>query len=188
MKEFLINAGGLLSFGAMVWFGVKVWRGKAEPTSMASWLMWVILDAVILGSTIATHKPCALALSYVAGASFVFIVHIKKGKWVWTYVETISAGGTAVSTILWFTLSPEAGVIAGIVAMTAAGMPMLLSFAKAPDRQAFWLFANVTIACAMTLIATWPWTIGGSLLSGGGLLYNGLVAYLATRDQRPLVA
>ena len=114
----------------------------------------------------------------------MFIVHIWKGKWVWTSLETWSAIGAAISMGLWLTLSPEAGVIAGVVAMTAAGMPLVLSFIKAPDRQAFWLFANVAIACGMTLIATWPWTIGGSLLSGGGILYNGYVAYLALKDKR----
>lgn len=186
MKELLINAGGMLSFASLIWYGIKVWLGKATPTSIASWVMWVILDVVILGSTLATGKPFALALSYVAGAAFVLVVHLKKGTWTWTYVETISAVGATVSTILWQTLSPEAGVIAGVVAMTAAGMPMLLFFYRHPDRQAFWVFMNVTIACTMTLIATWPWTIGGSLLCGGGLLYNGFMAYLAFQDKKAL--
>jgi len=183
MKELLINSAAVLSFLNLSWFAVKVWRGKAALTSTASWLMWVVIDLVILGSTIATHKPYALALSYTLGASAVLFVQLKLGKWIWTRVETVSAIGSAISLLLWQILSPECGVIAGIMALNISGFPLLMILWKNPDRQAFWMFTTTAIACLMTLIGTWPWTIGGSLLSVSGILYNATLAGLVLRKK-----
>jgi hypothetical protein len=184
MKGLLINTAGILSFINLAWFALKIWRHKAATTSTASWLMWVVLDLVILGSTIATHQPCALALSYTLGASAVLLVHFKLGRWIWTRVETVSAIGAAISAVLWQTLSAEWGVIAGIIAMNVAGVPLIIGLWKQPDRQAFWVFATTAIACLMTLLGTWPWTIGGSLLPGAGMIYNAAIAYMVLRDKR----
>ena len=184
MKGIIINAAGILSFLNLAWFAIKVWNKKVEANSTASWLMWVILDTVVLGSTAASGKSIALAASYVAGASMVFAAHLKHGKWVWTWVETLSAIGATVAAILWQTLSPEAGVIAGIVAMTAAGVPILVFFCKSPDRGAAAMFGVTTFACLITLLASLPWSIGGCLLSAGGFVYNGLMSSLAIRDRR----
>jgi hypothetical protein len=183
MKELLISAAGILSFVNLVWYALKVWRKYASPTNTASWLMWVILDAVILGSSITTGQPYALALSYTLGAAAVLLVHFKLGTWTWTRVETVSAIGTVIATVLWQKLSPEYGVISGVTAMTLAGIPLMCGLWKQPDSQSFWVFTITAIACFLTLLGTWPWTIGGSLLPAAGIIYNVLVALLTIRDK-----
>lgn len=183
MKELIINVAGILSFLNLVWYALKVWRRKASPTNTASWLMWVILDSVILCSSITTGQPYALALSYTLGAAAVLFVHLKLGTWTWTRVETLSAIGAVIATVLWQMLSPEYGVIAGVTAMTLAGIPLMCGLWKQPDSRSFWMFCNTAIACFLTLLGTWPWTIGGSLLPVAGMIYNVLAAFLTIRDK-----
>ena len=146
--------------------------------------MWFSLDIILLACTIATGKPYRLILSYTIGSLIVLIVHCNRGKWMWTHIETLSAVGVAVTAVLWQTLSPELGVIAGVSAMTIAGIPMTIHLWEHPDRGAFWMFTNTLIACTLTLIGTWPWSIGGSLLPGGVIFFNGLLAWIVLRDNR----
>ncbi|MFA6297413.1 MAG: hypothetical protein WC629_02520, partial [Candidatus Paceibacterota bacterium] len=84
----------------------------------------------------------------------------------------------------WQTLSPEYGVVAGVVALNISGFPLLRSLWKHPDRQAFWMFAITAFACFLTLLVTWPWTIGGSLLSVSGIVYNFTLALLVLRKEK----
>lgn len=183
----LIYGAGALSFVNLAWYAIKIWFRMTPANSIASWMMWVALDAVILGSTIATHQPYALSLSYVAGALLVLIAHFKCGTWVWTNVETYSLIGAVIATILWQTVSANVGVLSGLTAMTLAGIPLMQYMWVHPDRKSFWMFTNTCIACVLTLIPTWPWTIGGSALSLGGLAFNGTMAWMTTRKPADVV-
>lgn len=184
----LILIAGLLSFLNLTWYAIKVWTKKAGANSIASWLMWVCLDSVILGCTLATGKPYALALSYVAGASFVLIAQFKRGTWTWTGVETFSAIGATIATILWQTIDPAYGVGAGVIAMTLAGIPLMRFMWNNPDPTSFWMFANTVIACILTLVALDTWSIGGALLPAGGLLFNGYMAIIVLRKKKNVAA
>lgn len=184
MKENLIMIAGLISFLNLAFYAYQVWTRKAGANSIASWLMWLTLDVVILGSSIATKQPYALALSYVAGATLVLIAQCKRGTWVWTNVETFSGIGAVIATVLWQTMSPESGVKAGVIAMSLAGIPMMKFMWNNPDRTAFPMFAITTVACIMTMFGTLPWTVGGSLLATGGALFNGYMAIIVLRNER----
>jgi hypothetical protein len=183
MNQYLINAAGILSFLNLAYFAWRVWTGRVPPASTASWLMWVILDSVILGASIATGQPYALALSYTLGAATVLAANLKRGRWVWTRVETFSAIGAAIATVVWQSLDAEWGVVAGVIAMTLAGYPLAKTIWTSPNPGYFWMLANTAIACILTLIGTLPWTIGGSLLSGAGLAFNGTLAALSLRKK-----
>jgi hypothetical protein len=175
MNSWTITAA-LLSFFNLAWFANQIFRKKITATNSATWMMWVILDSIILGSNIETGKPYFLALSYVAGATPVFVAHLKMGSWKWTRRETFSAIVAILATVIWQTTSANWGVIAGVLAMTSAGIPLLLDLRKKPDSNCFWVFGLTSIACLLTIISIWPWTVGGTALAFGGILYNGYLA------------
>ena len=177
----LIYGGGSLSLLNLLYFAWGIWSGAIAPTNTASWLMWTLLDLTALGTAIASRNPFALALSYTVGAGAVLLVHLRLGTWTWTWVESFSALGVVVSIILWQKLSADYGIIACVSAMTIAGTPLLVTLWSYPDPRVFWVFANTAIACAMTLAGSRPWTVGGVMLPGCGLIWNGAVALIALR-------
>ncbi len=178
MKHLLLYGAAVLSFINLTSYAHRIHRGKARATNTATWLMWVVLDIIVLASTIVTNEPFALALSYTLGASAVLLVHFTRGSWKWTWVETVCAIGTIISVILWQTLSANYAVIAGVAAMSISGGPLIRTLWNEPNSESFSVFALTTVACFITLLATWPWSIGGSLLAGAGMIYNGMLAWL----------
>ena len=178
----LLKIAALISLLNLSFFAIQIFRKKIDATNTATWLMWVIIDAVVLGSTLATGKPYLLILSYTVGATLVLIAHLIHGRWKWTRDETRSAIGASIATIIWQTINPDYGVIAGVIAMTIAGMPLLFDLNKGMITLAP-MFGYTTLACVLTLIATWPFTIGGSFLALGGMLYNGYMCLLCLTDE-----
>lgn len=172
----ILQIAALISFVNLLHFAGKVQNGKIEAANTATWLMWFIIDAVILGSTISAGKPYLLPLSYTVGSLAVLGAHIKYGKWQWGRRETFSALGATIATVIWQTINPDTGVIAGVTALTLAGMPFLLDIKKKPDGGCFSMFALTSVACALTLLGSWPWTLSGTILAWGGLIFN---TYLA---------
>lgn len=194
-SEVLIYGAGVVSFVNLLWFARNMWYGKAAVTNTASWAMWFALDLSALAMMIADKKPFMLTLGYTIGAAVVLGVHVAKGGWKWTWVEMVSALGVAASVGFWLALdSLELGTIAYLTAMTIAGIPLLTLFAKTPDRNAFWVFANTVIACSLHLLGAWPvssifsaapaWTIVGDLIGITGFIFNGIIAILVLRAPR----
>ena len=176
--DHLNETAALISLLNLSYFAFQIFSKKVEATNTATWLMWVIIDLVLVGSTYATGKSCLLALSYTVGALIVLITHLMYGKWKWTKNETRSAIGATIASVIWQTISPDYGVIAGTLALTIAGLPLLFELKKDPSIHVVPMFAYTTLACALTLIASWPFTIGGSFLAAGGMAYNGYMCFL----------
>lgn len=181
LQQFAVYAGGAIACLVLVVYAVLTAKGIVETSSTASWLMWTILDIVITFATAATGKPIWLPLGYTIGASSILLVHLFKGAWKWTYVETLCLIGATVATYLWQTISGNAGVVAGVAAMYIAGLPMVFMMWRGADRKLYQLFAWCAVASFLTVLGTLPWTIGGSLLGTGGTVFNGLVAYRIKR-------
>lgn len=143
--------------------------------------MWATLDVTIFATTIAAKRSYTLAFSYAVGAGAVFLAHLKMGAWEWTWIETLSAIGVALSVIIWQKFSADYGTIAGVSAMNIAGIPIMVMLWVHPDPQTFWLFMNTTIACGLTLAGIRPWTMRGSFLAWSGLIYNGAMVLIVLR-------
>jgi hypothetical protein len=165
----------------LLWFAWRVWFFLVPPQSPATWLMWFALDALLFVTTLLAGKPIWLPLSYVIGAGLIAIAMFVRGKWSWTYRETLCAIATAVATYYWLALGPDAGVFAGVVALTAAGVPVFLDMLRNPVRKTFPLWAITALGCICTLLGS-DWTVTGTVLAWGGLLFNGFLAFYVLRD------
>lgn len=181
MKDFLVYLGGGIGCLNLLWVAWGTWRGKVNTTNTATWMMWFVLDVIILGSNIATGKPYLLALGFTIGAAPNLLLHLKRGAWKWTGVETFSACGASIATVLWLVWGGEAGVVAGALAMNFASLPVLRDLWRCPDRTVFPLFAFTAVAGFITLLGTWPWTIGGSFFAGSSTIANTALALVVLR-------
>ncbi len=144
--------------------------------------MWVGLDVVLLGSTIQADKPIWLPLSYTIGAVAVTTVLFLRGEWTWTWKEWLCLGGAVVAAYFWIKLGALAGIIAGLTAMSFAGMPIMIDMIKDPIRSTLPMWCVTVVACALTLLGS-DWTWAGTLTAAGGISYNSIMSLLVLRGK-----
>jgi hypothetical protein len=150
--------------------------------------MWTVLDVLLLGSTISAHQPPWLPLGYTIGAFMVTVALFVRGTWQWSSKETWCAIGAGITAFLWLTLGALAGILAGITAMTLAGMPLWIDMYRNPVRATWPLWTITVVACLLTLLGS-DWSLSGIALALGGILFNGSIAYLVLfRKPKALVS
>jgi hypothetical protein len=183
LKEYIGLLGGLVAVSVLLHYAWQVIRGKAEAASITTWSMWTMLDVLLLVTTWQAHKPVWLPLGWTVGASLVTISLLRRGQWVWSNKETLSVICTAVATFVWRTQGAELGIVAGTIAMTCAGIPLLIDMVINPIRSTFHVWFVTCIACVFTLLSS-DWSFAGTFLSWGSLTYNGTLSILVLRQSR----
>ncbi len=183
MKEYLAFLGGVVGVSVLLHYAYAVVRGKAKADSVATWCMWTMLDMILLATTWQAGKPVWLPLGWTLGASLVTISLIQKGEWKWKGRETLAAICALGAAALWLTQGAIIGVIAGTMAMTCAGTPLLLDMIKKPVRDTFPVWSVTCIACLCTLLAS-DWSLAGTFLPWSSLAYNGTLSILSLRNVR----
>lgn len=179
MKELITftNLGGLIAFGIMAWYACNVWMRKVPASTPASWLMWAILDSLLLLTTLANHQPGLLTGAWTIGATMVTIALFVRGKWSWSYKETICAIGVAITACVWLNYGALVGLLAGIAAMNTAGLPIAIDLWRNPVRGTWPVWGFTTIACLCTLLGS-DWSFAGIILPCTSMFFNGLLTWV----------
>ncbi len=136
------------------------------------------MDVVIMINTIIVKKPYFLALGFTLGAGSIFLVHLKKGAWKWTWVETFSTIAATTAFVAGQVFGGNFGIVIGTAAMVFAGAPALTDLRKRPERTALPVFVFSSVAGFLTLLGTLPWSLGASLFPTTSCLWNALVVWL----------
>jgi hypothetical protein len=154
MKEFFTYFGGLIALINLLIFAKGIWSRKIPSSTPASFMMWTVLDVIILASTLFAHQPGWLAGAYVVGATAVTAAMFARGKWLWSYKETICAVGAGITTYVWFHWTSSMAVLAGVCAMTVAGMPIWIDMWKNPIKGTWPVWTFTVVACICTLLGS----------------------------------
>lgn len=170
--------GGIIGFSVLVWFAYGVWFKKIPATTPASWLMWTVLDAILLVTTIASGKAPWLPLGWTIGATLVTIACFVRGTWTWSYKETISAIGSGISIYLSYKWGHFAGLLGAIFAMNIAGIPITVDMWRNPVRESTPVWVFTVVACLFTLLGS-DWSKAGIVLALSSMAYNGAMAIIA---------
>lgn len=182
MKSNVAIFGAFVAAAYFIFYAWKILTKRVKPQSSASWFMWLVLDGMILVTTYLAQKPVWLPFAYVIGCVPLTAVNLIRGKWVWSKRETFSLMLAVVAAIIWQTNGAIVGLVAGVVAMCAAGIPVLMDMVKKPDRKSFWVWMVTVFACICTLIGS-DWTLAGIVLALGSLGYNSVMSALVLRDR-----
>jgi len=180
LKEIFGLIGGVVAVSVLLHYAYNVIRRKAEAAGIATWLMWTALDVLLLVTTWQAGKPVWLPLGWTVGASLVTISLFRDGKWEWKWQETLSAVCALIATIVWRTQGAEIGVLAGTLAMTCAGIPLLIDMVKKPIGSTFHVWFLTCVACVFTLLGS-DWSLTAIFLPVGSIIYNGTLAVLVLR-------
>ena len=174
MKLFFTYLGGLIAFSVLIRFAYHVWKRKVPASTPASWLMWTILDALLLVTTLTSHKPGWLPGAWTLGALSVTVALIVRGRWSWSYKETICAIRATIATFIWLSYGAMLGLVAGIIAMNTAGIPNFIDLWKNPIRGTWPVWGFTVVACFCTLLGS-DWSFGGIILASTSMIFNGLI-------------
>jgi len=180
LKELIAIFGAITIALYLNFYALRIWRGERFPQNPASWLMWLVLDSLVLTTTILAHKPIWLPLAYVIGCAPVTAANFIRGTWKWSKRETFSLIVASIATYLWQTNGADWGVVAGAAAMCTAGIPLYMDMIDKPDRGSFPVWAITALACVCTLIGS-DGTLTGMALAIGSLLYNGSLSFVVLR-------
>ncbi len=177
--------GGVPSTFFLLRYAVQLLRREAPPTGLASFLMWTILDSLLLVNTVRNGQPVWLPLGWVLGAGSVTIALRIRGKWAWTGRETLALVGATIATIVSMLASGRWGLVASTTAMLTASIPVTSDNLKSPVRATFMIWFTTVIACAISLLGS-DWSFDGTFLQWSSLIYNGAMSIIVLR--RPKAA
>ncbi|MDO8729549.1 MAG: hypothetical protein Q7K26_06775 [bacterium] len=164
---------GVIIMVTLTAFGLKLFQSPI-PQNLTTWVMWAILNALLLRASISAGNKQSWMLSAGAtlGVVFITLILLSNGEWHWGMVETISVIGATVTTVIWKSLGPKRGVIAIVVAMNVAGLPNMYDTYLAPNPEGWWLWAGLALACLLAGIGAEKWTVQDRLFPVVNFFFN----------------
>ncbi len=180
MQEYLRYAGGAVASSVLLYYAINVVMGRAKAESVASWLMWALIDSLLLATTWQANKPIWLPLGWTVGCWIIVLSLFWRGTWKWTWRETISAICVSIATFIWQNQGAGIGMIAGTSSLIIAGTPLVIEMWKNPDPKTLYIWSITAIACMLTLAGS-----DGTILSIatpiGSMIFNLSMCYIVSR-------
>jgi hypothetical protein len=157
--DLLSTAGGIFAMLMFVPMFIRILRESGEGQSFASWLLWGVLDVILIVSLIEQHGNFWFVIGFAVGDLAIAGLLASQRRFNWGGFETIILALVILCVIGWKTAGPRAATIFSIAGVCVAGVPGFLTLKRNPDRKTarLWLgfsFANVLSifgAVAMTL-------------------------------------
>lgn len=178
--ELLRYIGGGIACLNLCWFAWKVYGRSVPPQSPSSWVMWTVLDGILAAATAKAGKPIWLPLGFVVGAAAVSLSLLIRGRWQWSKRDSFCALCAACAAAVWLTQPGVYGVVAGVLAMYAASMPLTIDLVRAPIWGMRTMFAVTALGSFFSLLGS-DGTLAGSLFPTTSVLYNSTMAWIVSR-------
>lgn len=181
MKQKLGIAAGLVTSATLIAFAIVLLNNDV-PLNLASWIMWTVLNGLLLGSMMqAGNKEAYLAAGYTLGAGSIALMLIAKGAWHWGLVESISTLGSLLAILVWWRVGPRGAVIAATMTAVIAGIPTVYDAWLSPNPASWWLWTVTTVTGAISIATARSWTIEDRFFPVVSTAFQGLMAILVLR-------
>jgi hypothetical protein len=176
--------GAGINTAVLLWFAGMILIRKIDPTSPASWGMWMILDGLLTGASYfaaPAELRWILPAAWTLGAFVVMIACVIRGEFSWGLRETFCAALAGVAAYFWMTINAEAGVVAGAVAITVAGIPLFTDMWKCPNRGLLPPALVTCVACTLFIVSAYG--SFGVFLPAVSFAYNAILAVFLLRKK-----
>ncbi len=128
-------AGSVLAITMYLPTFYYIWTDKLKQ-SFATWILWVALDSIALGSIIVQQGQNTFILKcYVAGSTFVWLSLLYKKQFKWGMKEWATLGLVVLCMIVWKVSGAWWATIASTCAMCASGIPQFIESYNDPKRD-----------------------------------------------------
>lgn len=127
--------------------------------NLLSWILWVILDVIVLESVISKHGNFILQLSYVIGGTCIVITIFKSSERTWDLFKLGVVLLVGVCIYLREKSGPSAATVMGTIAVLIAGVPEIIDAYKKPEDTSFLVWLGFMLACVISIFAGKDWSI-----------------------------
>lgn len=168
MRELADLAAGLLYIIAFIPYALAIWRtrkmpsgahGKTQPAK-ASWIVWAILDTVVLIGMYVEKTVNGQIIGAVIGIWVVVFLSLKFGQSGWKKRDKICLGIGITGLIFWkLSDNPELGILFSLIGMFIAAYPTFKEAWRDPSHEDKPTWIIFSVACVFALIAVPKWTI-----------------------------
>lgn len=158
---------------------VQVLRGKSQ--SIASWGLWMVLVGIAAVTIALQGGNYSLALINTIGNGAVLVCIVKSGDRGWTWFESAMTFLVLVCIVLWVTSGPRMATIMATIAFVLAGFPQLKDTYRMPQNTSVLVFAGYSLSSLLAVFAGKGWTVEERFFPSTLVLFNSLVAVVASR-------
>ncbi len=143
---------------AYIPLGHHILSGKAKQ-NLATWVLWVILDAIVAGSILAQHGNFQLPLFYVFGGTCIVLCIAKMKIFEWTRYETFIAVLVFACMYGWWVSGPWFATIFSSLAVAVATWPQFGDVWEDPADTPIVAYAGFGIADIFSVLGGKAWTV-----------------------------
>lgn len=181
MNNVLVWAGGLLALLLYIPLIRIVLKGGEQ--SFATWLLWVLLDAIAMVSTILEKGNSLLLIFYVIGGSIVTVLLLYKKLFKWTWFEWLILVLVTICLVIWKVGGSRTAIVASSLAVFIAGVPQILELWQKPNKEIGYVYTGYMIAALLSLVGGRGWTIEERFYSGICVTLCGIIALTSFRQK-----
>ena len=171
---------GLIPVLALVVFANQLIH-TTDPQNITTWVMWIGLNLVIAASGFrAGNSDAWLPLGFAFGNGLVAITLLWKGEtWGWGTTETVCTIGIVAAMTLWKISGPILALIASVVAIWIASVPLIMFTAANPNPVYWYVWATPAVCGIILFFAAEEWTWQHRLFPASTFIFTTLMLSLS---------
>ena len=125
------------------------------------------------------NKKPYLQIGWVfANVAIVSAIIVQENIMNWGWVESVSVLLCALAIFLWITQSARIALVAPIVAMWIASVPLFADYLSKPQPETLWFWLSTIVACALSVAGAPKNDIAHTGMAWSALVMNGAIALL----------
>ena len=157
-------------------------RGEIKQ-SVASWIFWLLLDAIALVSIILQKGNYLLLVSNCACGTLVILSLVYKRLFRWTRFETFVLILVLVCLFVWSLSGSRWATIASTMAVCISGGPQIRDSWRTPDWTTGLIYTGYMLASSLSFLGGKSWTVEERFYPGMMALLSLVIASASFRKR-----
>jgi hypothetical protein len=141
-------------------------RGTGEGLSLATFGLWSALAWITSFTMLNQKANPAVPMIYGVGATATTIVLLYKGRYGWSWLDTLIAVLVVLCVVFWLTKGARWALVLSVVAAVIAGIPFVVMTWKSPANSPIIPNSSFLLANFLAFVSAKAWTLEDRLYSG----------------------
>ena len=152
------TASAIVALSMYIPLGHQIFKG-IKKQNIATWALWMLLDALAAASIFAQHGNWILPAAYVLGSATMITCMLRARTISWTWFETTTCMLVILCLIGWKMSGPRLATIMSTLSVVVATIPQLRDAYREPEEMPVFEFLGFAVSCTLSAIAGNAWTV-----------------------------